>query len=303
MGTPEFAVPSLEILHHHHYPILAVVTAPDKPRGRGQAVLPTAVKRFAVSSGLTILQPVSMKDPTFVQTLERLRPDLIVVVAFRILPQELFSIARLGAFNLHASLLPKYRGAAPINRAVMNGETETGVTTFMLQAKVDTGGILLQEKIGIQPDDDAGVLHDRLASVGARVVLQTVRYIEQGTVVPVAQDDSRATSAPKIQKEDCRIRWDQHAVGIHNMVRGLSPYPGAFTIHNGSILKLYRTSVLDIPLKGMPGEVFVSTTGLRVATSDRMVSIIEVQQEGKRRMGVEEFLRGYQISTGDMLTG
>ena len=299
MGTPEFAVPSLKILLDNHYSLAAVVTAPDKPRGRGQKLSPSPVTRVALNHHLTILQPTNLKDETFFKQIKDLQPDLIVVVAFRILPKDVFAIPRLGSFNLHASLLPRYRGAAPINWAIIKGEKETGVTTFMLQEKVDTGGILLQVRIPIGAEDDAGSVHDKLAEVGAEIVLHTVRLLEQGKALPKTQDDSQASPAPKITKDDCRIRWDQSAHNIHNIVRGLSPYPAAFTSHVGKVVKIYRTQVLDTASRGIPGTVFAAAEGLHVCTRDVMIAIDELQQEGKKRMAAKEFLRGYRIKDGE----
>ncbi len=299
MGTPDFAVPSLKILIDNGYPIPAVVTAPDKPRGRGQELSPTPIKHIAAQYSLPVFQPDSLKDPLFAQELKDLHPDLIVVVAFRILPREVFTIPRVGSFNLHASLLPKYRGAAPINWAIINGERETGVTTFLLQEKVDTGNVLLQARIAITDEDDAGTLHDRLSEVGAEIVLHTVRMMEQGKTNPHPQDDTLASPAPKIFKDDCRIGWNQPAVRVHNFIRGLSPYPAAFTRHKGKTLKVYRTKLLDVPAQKSPGEVTVTQTTLAVATADTMLGLVELQQEGKKRMGVEEFLRGYRIASDD----
>ena len=301
MGTPEFAVPSLEILIRHYYPIQAVVTAPDKPRGRGQQLSHTPLKVFALKHNLDVLQPESLKDPSFVDRLKKLRPELMVVVAFRILPKEVFTIPSLGAFNLHASLLPKYRGAAPIHWAIINGEIETGVTTFLLKEKVDTGNVVLQGRIPIRPDDHAGTVHDRLAEVGAEIVLHTVRLIEQGKANPRAQDDTLATPAPKILKKDCEIFWNQPALSIHNRIRGLSPYPTAFTVHRGKMLKIYRSQLVDAPAHGSPGDVEVSRTSLHVATADKMLALVELQQEGRKKMHAEEFLRGYRFVEGDRL--
>lgn len=302
MGTPEFAVPSLEVLIDHSFEICTVVTAPDKPRGRGQEVLPTAVKLAALRRNLPVLQPVSLKDPAFAEQIRSSRPDLIVVVAFRILPREVFTIPRSGSINLHASLLPKYRGAAPINWAIINGEMETGVTTFCLEEKVDTGKLLQQARIPIAPDDDAGTIHDRLAKVGADVLLSTVRSIESGTVRLLEQDDTLASPAPKIFKEDCRIRWDAPAESIHNLIRGLSPHPGAFTTHREKTLKIYRSRILEPPSSSDPGTVEVSGSGLRVHTRDHLIEILGIQLEGKSRMGTEEFLRGYRFAAGEKLT-
>ncbi len=302
MGTPEFAVPSLEILLANGYPVSAVVTAPDKPRGRGQVLSPTPIKSVALKHRLPVLQPESLRDPEFASAIRALNPDLIIVVAFRILPKEIFSIPTLGAFNLHASLLPKYRGAAPINWAIINGEKETGVTTFFLEEKVDTGNMLLQARVPIKPDDDAGSLHDTLAEVGAEIVLHTVRLIEQGKMVPRKQDDALASPAPKLFKQDCRINWNEPAQKIHNRVRGLSPLPTAFTMHNGRVIKLYRTQLTDRKSSGEPGSVLLEGKSLFVCTADNFIAVSELQQEGRRRMGVEEFLRGYHLTSGEKLT-
>ncbi len=299
MGTPDFAVPSLEILLAHQYPVKAVVTAPDKPRGRGQEFSPTPIKLRALTHKLPVLQPESLKDPAFVASIQALNPDLIIVVAFRILPKEIFAIPRLGSFNLHASLLPKYRGAAPINWAIINGEKETGVTTFFLQEKVDTGNVLLQARLPITPGDNAGTIHDKLAEVGAEIVLHTVRLIEQGKAVTRRQDDTLASPAPKIFKEDCKIDWNHSAGTIHNRIRGLSPHPAAFTMREGKVIKVFQSHVLDAAASGFPGEVKVGDSGLEVCTADGMIAIDELQQEGRKRMGVEEFLRGYKIRSGE----
>lgn len=301
MGTPEFAVPSLKILIDNGYPIPAVVTAPDKPRGRGQELSPTPIKQLSLQHNISVLEPESLKDPVLVRHLGNVSPDLVVVVAFRILPREIFTIPRLGSFNLHASLLPKYRGAAPINWAIINGETETGVTTFFLQEKVDTGNVLLQARVPISDDDDAGTIHDKLADIGAEIVLHTVRLIEQGKAVPRSQDESLASPAPKIFKEDCRIHWDQPAVRIHNLIRGLSPYPAAFAMHNGKLLKIFKSRLTGLGSTGVPGTASVTPTSLRISTADAMLELVDLQQEGRRKMGVEEFLRGYRIMDGDTL--
>jgi methionyl-tRNA formyltransferase len=301
MGTPEFAVPSLEILIRNRYPVPAVVTAPDKPRGRGQEFSPTPVKKLAVEAGIPVLQPEQLDDPGLVARLKEIAPDMIVVVAFRILPREIYTIPRLAAFNLHASLLPKYRGAAPINWAIINGENETGVTTFLLEDKVDTGGIVLQRSIPIGPDDNAGTIHDKLAMLGAQAVLETVRKIEEGGMDVSRQDNSLASRAPKIFKDDCRIRWNQPAERIHNFIRGLSPYPAAFTEHREKILKVYRTRVVDAPGSRMPGEVEIDGEEVTVAASEGGLCLIELQQEGRRRMTAAEFLRGYPIRSGEKL--
>ncbi len=306
MGTPDFAVPSLEILLSNQYSIKAVVTAPDKPRGRGLTLSPTPITVVARKHQLPVLQPESLKEAFFIDEIQRFQPDLIVVVAFRILPREIFSIPRLGSFNLHASLLPKYRGAAPINWALINGDTETGVTTFFLQEKVDTGNMLLQARIPIKPEDNAGTIHDTLSQVGAEIVLHTVRLIEQGKAVARKQDDTHASPAPKIFKDDCRIDWNQSAEKIFNRIRGLSPYPTAFTTHAGKVVKLFRSHVVDEDAKGEAGTIEVQGspkeslgTGFRVRCADKKIAIDELQLEGRKRMGVEEFLRGHKMQSGE----
>jgi methionyl-tRNA formyltransferase len=299
MGTAPFAVPSLKCLADNGYALPAVVTGPDMPRGRGREVSPTAVKREAELRTIPVLQPERLKDPAFANAIRSLNSDLIVVVAFRILPPGVFTLPRLGSVNLHASLLPRYRGAAPINRAVMNGERETGVTTFFLEESVDTGNILLQARTPILPDDDAGTLHDRLADIGAEVVLHTVRLIEQGKAVPRPQDPSLASPAPKIFKEDCRIDWRASAEGVRNQIRGLSPSPAAWTTHGGKILKIYRAHAAPGAIE--PGAVEVVNGMIRVGTGGGVLVLDDLQQEGKKRMTAGEFLRGYRISSGDRL--
>lgn len=299
MGTPEFAVPSLEILLNNNYVVAAVVTAPEKPRGRGQKPSPTPIGVIARKNNLTLLAPQSLREKEFIETLSAYRPDLIVVVAFRILPPEVFTIPRLGSFNLHASLLPKYRGAAPINYAIMNGEKETGVTTFLLQEKVDTGNILLQARVPITEQDNAGTMHDKLAEVGAEIVLHTVRLIEQGKAKPHLQDDNIATPAPKIFKEDCRIQWNQPARRVRDFIRGLAPYPGAFTRHRGKVLKIYKTALVDDASGREPGTLIASANSLNITTSDSALAILELQVEGRKTLEVEEFLRGYRIESGE----
>ena len=301
MGTAPFAVPSLAILAENGYAISAVVTGPDRPRGRGRQMSPTPVKEIAVVRGLPVMQPESLRDQAFAGAVRSLAPDLVVVVAFRILPPEVFRIPRLGSINLHASLLPRYRGAAPVNRAIMNGEVETGVTTFFLEESVDTGSVLLQARTPILPDDDAGTLHDRLAGVGAEIVLHTVRLIEQGKAVPRLQDPALASPAPKIFKEDCRINWNTPAEQVRNHIRGLSPSPAAFTMHDGRVLKLFRARIApgSLPPGTVPGVVHVGKDSLLVGTADDPIAIEELQQEGKNRMAAGEFLRGYRISHGD----
>ena len=300
MGTPDFAVPSLEILAGNGYTPVAVVTGPDKPRGRGRRVSPTPVKEAAERLGIeTILQPESVRDPEFHAAIRALKPELIVVVAFRILPSDVFNAATKGSFNLHGSLLPRYRGAAPINRAIMAGDSETGVTTFFLKESVDTGSVILRRTMPIGPDETAGEVHDRMMHLGAEAVLETVRQIDAGTVDPIPQDDALATPAPKIFREDGRIDWTQSAAHIHNQVRGLSPYPGAWTHHDGTFLKLYRTRPTTD--RGEPG-VVIDAERFVVGCGEGAVELLELQQEGRKRTSAADFLRGYDIKRGDRLT-
>ncbi len=306
MGTPEFSLPSLGILLEHRYAVVGVVTTPDKPRGRGQKMAGSPVKEYALQHHLPLFQPENLSDPAFLAGVSQARPDLIVVVAFRILPKELYTIPRLGSFNLHASLLPKYRGAAPINWAIIRGEKETGVTTFFLKEKVDTGSLLLQARVAIGPEETAGELHDKLAEVGAEMVLQTVRLIELGKARPRPQDDAQATTAPRIFKEDCRIDWSVSAQEVHNVVRGLSPHPCSWTTHHDKVLRIYRTSLLKGAggNTGSPPPGTISTVeeeGVVVATGEGLLSILDIQLEGKKRMGIAEFLRGYSLQVGDVL--
>ena len=295
MGTPQFAVPSLNILLNSHHKISAVVTVPDKPKGRGQHMAQSDVKKFAAEAGLKILQPESLKDPEFIDELKSLSPDLIVVVAFRILPKNIFKLPKFGSINLHASLLPKYRGAAPINWAVINGERETGVTTFFLQEKVDTGSVIMQKSIDILTDDTAGTVHDKLMSIGANVVFDTVDLIENTNGAPPVfkQNNGEATPAPKIFKDDCRIDFDQSVDKVYDFIRGLSPYPGAFTEYQGKIIKIFSSAKSHWDsLKG-PGRFFVKEGKLYVSTLNEFLEITELQMEGKKRMSSAEFLNGY----------
>ncbi|HEX2868441.1 MAG TPA: methionyl-tRNA formyltransferase [Ignavibacteriales bacterium] len=294
MGTPDFAIPSLKALIESRHRVLAVVTTPDKERGRGQKVTFTPVKEFALLNNIEVLQPVSLKDESFISRLKELAADLYVVVAFRILPKEVYTIPPKGAFNLHGSLLPKYRGAAPIQWAVINGDNETGLTTFFLQEKVDTGNIILRERVEIPDTDDFGTLHDRMSPIGAELVLKTVDLIEKGNVFVASQEDAEATPAPKITKETMHIDWRQPALKVHNLIRGLSPYPGAFFMHNGKVIKVYKSS-LNFDKKLSPGEIFQTKTEAIIGCGMDAVNLLEVQAEGRRRMGIEEFLRGYKF--------
>jgi methionyl-tRNA formyltransferase len=302
MGTPEFAIPSLKILLDNNYSVINAVTVPDKPVGRGQHVSFSPIKDFALQNQLPLLQPVSLKDPTFLDHLKSLEPDLFIVVAFRILPSEVFRIPKRGAFNLHASLLPKYRGAAPINWAIINGEKETGVTTFFLTDKVDTGKIILQARVPIRDDDTAGDLHDKLADIGAEIVLHTVRLIELGKAISKSQDEKQVSPAPKIFKEHCKIDWMRSANELHNFVRGLSPKPTAFTSHKETLVKIYRTKIHSSLCSTLPGEILQADQQLIVSTGNGAIEILELQQEGKKKLSADEFLRGFRLKNGEKFT-
>ncbi len=295
MGTPDFAVPSLDALVEAGLAPVAVVTVPDKPAGRGQKVRASAVKQAAERHGRPVLQPASVKDPAFAAELAALAPDVLAVVAFRILPPEVFETARLGAFNLHGSLLPAYRGAAPIQRALMDGVSETGVTTFFLQRTVDTGHVILRRPVAVGPDDTAGDVHDRLAAVGADAVVETVRRIADGTADAEPQDDTLASPAPKLFRDDARVDWAQPARRVHDHVRALSPFPGAWTAWEGETLKVLRTRLADAAVAGPPGTVAVVEGRMLVACGTGAVEVLEVQREGKRRMDVADFLNGAEV--------
>lgn len=307
-GTPDFAVASLDILVKNDYAIIAVITAPDKPAGRGLGLQQSAIKKYALSKSLKVLQPVSMKDPEFLKQLKELNLNLQVVVAFRMMPESVWGLPMLGTFNLHASLLPQYRGAAPINRVIMNGEKETGVTTFFLKQEIDAGKIIYRAKVKIEENETAGELHDKLMQVGSELVLRTVRDIECGNFI--AEDQSGFTNAntelkaaPKIFKDDCKINWRQDVDQIHNHIRGLSPYPAAWTeliSENGEVvqLKIYHSIKEQNPHNltiGTIEEISVPEKKIRVAVKEGFVILDEVQLAGRKRMKVSEFLKGFSF--------
>ena len=300
MGTPQFAVASLDALITAGCDIVAVVTAPDKPAGRGQKVSESAVKQYAVSNGLKVLQPEKLKNPEFLEQLAALHADLQVVVAFRMLPEVVWNMPAKGTINLHASLLPQYRGAAPINWALINGEKESGVTTFFLKQDIDTGDILFTEKVTLTGSETAGELHDRLMYKGAGLLVKTVKGIESGRYNehPQSQliEGMELKHAPKIFKEDCLIDWNQSAEDIYNKIRGLSPVPTAYTIFNDKILKIFK-SEFEITDPGIPAGAYLSDhkTYLKFATKDGFVSLTDVQLEGKKQLGIAEFLRGVKF--------
>lgn len=297
MGTPDFAVKSLELLHQN-FNVVAVVTAPDKKRGRGQKVIPTPIKTFALEHNLPILQPRNLKDEDFIETLKSYKPDLNVVVAFRMLPEVVFNLPSKGSINLHASLLPDYRGAAPINHAIINGEKHTGVTTFYLQKEIDTGRIIKQRSVNIYPDDNAGTLHDKLMDTGAELLRETVDEIAEGTANARPQTNISNKKAPKIFKEDCEIDWSKRGRDIFNFVRGLSPYPAAWTtfIKNGKPFsaKIYAGHFKRQDHDLNPGIVRVEDNKMAVSVKKGWYQIDELQPQSRKRMTTEEFIRGLQ---------
>ena len=300
MGTPDFAVESLRALVEGGYNVVAVVTMPDKPMGRHGSVLqPSPVKQYAVEQGLKVLQPVSLKDPEFISELRQLNADLQVVVAFRMLPEIVWSMPPLGTFNAHASLLPKYRGAAPINWAVINGETETGITTFFLKHEIDTGDIIQQVRIPIDDTDNVEVVHDKLMKLSGELVTETVDKILDGTVTPIPQDQIEGVSptpAPKIFRDTCRIDWNRPTKQIYDFIRGLSPYPAAWTTLDGKAVKIYEATKEASSGANKPGTILSDgKTYIKAVTSDGSLNIKTLQIEGKKRMAVEDLLRGLKI--------
>lgn len=300
MGTPEFAVASLDALIQAGCEVVAVITAPDKPAGRGQKLNESAVKKYAVANNIKVLQPEKLRDPDFLQELQTLKADLQVVVAFRMLPEVVWSMPPKGTINLHASLLPQYRGAAPINWVVINGEKESGVTTFFLQQQIDTGNILFTEKVSIPEDFTAGDLHDKLMNKGAGLLVKTVKAVESDkyTEQPQAHllEGAEPKHAPKIFKEDCKVDWNKPVEQVYNLIRGLSPYPTAFTELNGKILKIYTSTKEVATVDTAPGTYSTDNkTYLKFACTDGYIHVTDIQLEGKKRMGVEEFLRGVRL--------
>jgi methionyl-tRNA formyltransferase len=297
MGTPDFAVASLNALVEAGFEVVGVVTAADKPAGRGQKLQESAVKQYAVAHGLKVLQPLKLKDPLFIEELEELKADLQVVVAFRMLPEVVWNMPQKGTINLHASLLPQYRGAAPINHAIINGEKESGVTTFFLKHEIDTGDVIFSEKVEIKEENTAGDLHDKLMNVGAGLLVKTVQAIAEGdyTEQPQPQSDE-LNHAPKIFKEHCLIDWSQPVRQIYNLIRGLSPYPTAFTKMNDKTLKIFKAE-LEEKKTGLTAGAILSDgkTYLKFAAKDGFIKLTDLQYEGKKRMQVDEFLRGMRL--------
>jgi len=298
MGTPDFAIPSLRILIDNGYHIVAVITAQDKPRGRGRKLTPPPVKSFALEHNIPVLQPPNLKDSVFIDELKSFKANLQVVVAFRMLPEVVWSMPEYGTFNLHASLLPDYRGAAPINWVLINGETKTGLTTFFIKHEIDTGNIIFLEEVDISYHDDAGSLHDKLMIRGADLVLKTVRAIEVDSyMVKIQEDAPELKKAPKIFREMCEIDWNQDSTQVYNFVRGLSPFPGAWMVLNSKMYKIFRVQVLSEDDQVNAPGVFEtdSKSFLNIQCSKGIVSITELQPEGKRKMKIEDFFRGNQL--------
>lgn len=299
MGTPDFAVASLEAICQAGFQVVGVVTAPDRPAGRGMKLTESAVKNYALEKGIRILQPVKLKDPEFLETLQSLKADLQIVVAFRMLPELVWNMPPLGTINLHGSLLPQYRGAAPINWAIINGEKETGVTSFKLKHEIDTGDILMQEKFPIGENENFGEVHDRMKIIGASVLVKTIRGLTEGSLKEIPQSEiinSVLKTAPKIFTDHCRIDWTKSVQEVHNLIRGLSPVPGAFTSLQGKLLKIFRSAIEDKTPVDIAGSI--STDGktyLKFACNDGYILIKELQLEGKKKMLTEDFLRGNKI--------
>lgn len=306
MGTPEFATPTLRAMVESGIQVLGVITQPDRPAGRGRQLLPSPVKRLALERGLAVYQPLKIKDPQAVEYVRQAHADVIVVVGYgQIIPRAVFDLPPLGTINVHASLLPKYRGAAPIQWAVANAETVTGVTTMRIEAGLDTGDILLQRELSIGPEETAPELAVRLAAAGAELLIETLRGLEQGAITPRKQDASRATLAPILKKEDGRIDWNMSARQIFNRVRGFDPWPGAYTVFRGQLLHLRRVRVSG-GISGASGALAVDAHGLRVAcgpvgTGQNSLEILELQPEGKKRMSAQDFINGRMPKSGEIL--
>lgn len=294
MGTPDFAIPPLREILNSRHEVAAVVTALDKERGRGKQISFTPVKEFAIEHNIPVLQPEKLKNSNFIDELKKINADVFVVVAFRILPREVFSIPKFGSFNLHGSLLPKYRGAAPIHWAIINGERITGLTTFALDDKVDTGNVYLRKEIEINDSDDLGILYDRMSNAGGEIVLKTLDMIESGNYELLPQDNSLASPAPKITKETGKIDFNKSAEEIKNLIRGLSPVPAAYFINDGKVVKLYKAEVVS-GIALTPGEILQTKKELIIGCGKDAIKVLEVQLEGRKRMETEEFNRGYKF--------
>lgn len=302
MGTPEFALPTLKALHHSSHSIQAVITQPDKPKGRGQKLIVSPIKQYALDSNLPILQPKTVNAPEFIDSLMKNRPDIIIVVAFgQILSETFLKIPKRFCINLHSSLLPKYRGAAPIHRSILNGDTRTGVTTMIMDKGMDTGDILLMQETPVHETDNAQTLHDTLSEMGGALVLETLKRLEENTLLPVPQDHSQATYAGKLKKEEGLIHWEQSATTLFNQVRGLTPWPGSYTLFNKKRLRIIKTKVATGSPDDKPGQVArVTDRGIEVGTGDGRLVITELQPEGKKSMSAKSFLAGHKIEQGTL---
>ncbi|MDP6570796.1 MAG: methionyl-tRNA formyltransferase [Candidatus Marinimicrobia bacterium] len=298
-GTPDFAVPSLQSLHASPHEVLSVVTNPDKKSGRGLKLNSSPVKKTGESLGLDIIQPDDLKDENFISYLKQINPDIYVVVAFKILPEMLLTLPVAGAINLHASLLPKYRGAAPINHAILNGETQTGLTTFQLKKKVDTGNILLQKTIPISRTATVGDLYYQLSQMGGDILIDTLNGIEKKSITPQPQNEIYTSSAPKISAKDALIDWKNSAIAIHNRIRAFTPKPGAFTFYNNKRIKLFNSEIENTESSLIPGEIRYENTNLIIGTGEGSVLIKEIQMEGKKRLPVSQFIAGNQHIIGE----
>lgn len=298
MGTPDFAVPSLDILVQNGYDVVGVITSPDRKSGRGQKVAQSAIKKYALEKGIKVLQPLKFKNEEFLDELKSLKADLQIVVAFRMLPEIVWDMPRLGTINLHGSLLPDYRGAAPINWSVINGDQETGVSTFFIEKEIDTGNIIQQTIINIGSEETAGELHDKMMVTGAETLLSTVQKIEKGTAIGKKQesfDKSERRKAPKIFKEDCEINWGNASQNIHNFVRGLSPYPTAWTQIGDKTFKIFKGKLTTIKSEKSGTLKTDNKTFIQIETQDFNYEILELQMQGKKRMPLTDFLRGYNF--------
>lgn len=304
MGTPEFAVPALRALHENGQDVALVVTQPDRPKGRGRKVIPPPVKEVAVSFGYEINQPASIRTDEFADHMAKYKPDIIVVVAYgHIIPKNILAIPKIATINIHASLLPKYRGPAPIQWAIINGEKETGVTIILMDEGLDTGDILLSSKVEIFPDDTSGTLHDRLSALGADLLIQTIKSFETGNINPIPQDNTQATYAPILKKNDGRMNWEMPAQTLEAFIRGMTPWPGAFTFHDNKRLKIFKARSIIIDTVETPGTVIKRFPDeLCVATGKGVLSLIKIQSESGKRLLVKDFLRGYKIPPGTVLS-
>lgn len=299
MGTPEFAVPSLDILIQNNYQVVAVVTSSDSYGGRGgKQLIESAVKKYAVAHHIPVLQPTNLKSAEFIQALKSYQADIQIVVAFRMLPEVVWNMPPMGTFNLHGSLLPKYRGAAPINHAIIEGETETGVTSFKLKHEIDTGDVLLRKKVPIYEDDDAGTLHDRMMNTGADVVLETVQLIESGKYTFIKQDDTESTKAPKIFHDTCKIDFNKPVTQVYNFIRGLSPYPGAWCIIDEKEVKILKIKQRRASDEMESGAIITDhKKSLEIKSLDGYIQIISLKPQGKKDMSINDFLNGNKISS------